>query len=159
VSQRERLESVEAAVQRHRTRTAPFTSQLRNGRWLKVASLPMPAGGRWPLRHDTSEERSATTRRWADRALASLDAGCAVFHSSGRFVTANKHYEELFPGIGELITAGSTYRDRRARIERGSVLEEDRARLAPSRRGRCRRLRPPARQAGQGRSGSPCPRG
>mgnify|MGYP005842070657 CR=1 FL=1 len=130
-SQRDRLERhVEAAVQRHRTQTAPFTFQLRTGRWLKVASLPMAAGGRVRLWRDTSEEQPATTRRSADRALASLDVGYAVFDGAGRFVTANKRYQELFPGIGELISATSSYRDHLARIERDSVLGEDRARLA-----------------------------
>lgn len=130
-SQRERLDRhVEAAVQRHRTQTAPFTFQLRSGRWLKVASLPMPAGGRIRLWRDTSEEQPATTRRSADRALASLDVGYAVFDGAGRFVTANKRYQELFPGVGDLISASSTYRDHLARIERVSVLEEDRHRLA-----------------------------
>ncbi|WP_019013693.1 hybrid sensor histidine kinase/response regulator [Elioraea tepidiphila] len=130
-SQRDRLERhVEAAVQRHRTQTAPFTFQLRSGRWLKVASLPMPAGGRVRLWRDTSEEQPATTRRSADRALASLDVGYAVFDGAGRFVTANKRYQELFPGIGDLVNATATYRDHLARIERDSVLEEDRARLA-----------------------------
>lgn len=130
-SQRDRLERhVEAAVQRHRTQTAPFTFQLRSGRWLKVASLPMLAGGRVRLWRDTSEEQPATTRRSADRALASLDVGYAVFDGAGRFVTANKRYQELFPGIGDLVNATATYRDHLARIERDSVLEEDRPRLA-----------------------------
>lgn len=130
-SQRDRLERhVEAAVQRHRTQTAPFTFQLRTGRWLKVASLPMQAGGRVRLWRDTSEEQPATTRRSADRALASLDVGYAVFDGAGRFVTSNKRYQDLFPGIGELISATSSYRDHLARIERDSVLEEDRPRLA-----------------------------
>jgi signal transduction histidine kinase/CheY-like chemotaxis protein len=131
-SQRERIDRhVEAAVQRHRAQTAPFTFQLRSGRWLKVASLPLPGGGRVRLWRDTSEEQPTVTRRSADRAAASLDVGYAVFDATGRFVTANKRYQELFPGIGDLVNATATYRDHLARIERDSVLEEDRARLAP----------------------------
>jgi signal transduction histidine kinase/CheY-like chemotaxis protein len=131
-SQRERIDRhVEAAVQRHRAQTAPFTFQLRSGRWLKVASLPLPGGGRVRLWRDTSEEQPTGTRRSADRAAASLDVGYAVFDATGRFVTANKRYQELFPGIGDLVNATATYRDHLARIERDSVLEEDRARLAP----------------------------
>lgn len=131
-SQRERIDRhVEAAVQRHRAQTAPFTFQLRSGRWLKVASLPLPGGGRVRLWRDTSEEQPTGTRRSADRAAASLDVGYAVFDATGRFVTANKRYQELFPGIGDLVNATATYRDHLARIERDSVLEEDRARLGP----------------------------
>jgi signal transduction histidine kinase/CheY-like chemotaxis protein len=131
-SQRDRIERhVEAAVQRHRAQSAPFTFQLRSGRWLKVASLAMPGGGRIRLWRDTSEEQPTGMRRSADRAAASLDVGYAVFDGLGRFVTANKRYQELFPGIGELVNAAATYRDHLARIERDSVLEEDRPRLAP----------------------------
>jgi hypothetical protein len=78
----------------------------------------MPAGGSVPLRRDTSEAQPATTYRRAARALASLDIGCAVFAGGGRFVTANERHQELFPGIGEVISTGCTDRGCLARIER-----------------------------------------
>jgi len=121
---------VEAGVQRHRAQRVPFVFQRSNGRWLKVASLPLAEGGRLRLWRDVTASRSGAATMPTARALAALDVAYAVFDRAGRFVTANKRYQELFPGLGDLIEQGATYSDHLLRMAEASVAPEERETLA-----------------------------
>jgi signal transduction histidine kinase len=122
-SELDRLEQhVAAGVERHRAQTVPFVFQRKNGRWLKVASLPTPGGGRLRLWRDVTAEHSGGGPATAASAVAALDVGYAVFGPGGRFLTANKRYQELFPGVGHLVGEAGGYREHLALI--GAALDE-----------------------------------
>ncbi|HET6468322.1 MAG TPA: PAS-domain containing protein [Geminicoccaceae bacterium] len=132
---------VAAGVARHRTQQVPFVFQRKNGRWLKVASLPAPDGGRIRLWRDVSAEQAGGGQTTTARALAALDVGYAVFDGARRFVTANKRYQELFPEIGDLIGTGVAYQEHLERIASavlapadGEALRARAGRLTPEER-------------------------
>jgi signal transduction histidine kinase len=138
-SERPRLDQhVAAAVDRHLAQRQPFVFQRRSGRWLKVASLPLAAGGRIRLWRDVTPEQmgqgdgqaQGRAGRETARALAALDTAYAVFDRGGSFVTANKRYQELFPALGAQM--GSTMRlaDHLRAIATSMVTEDDAARLS-----------------------------
>lgn len=114
-------EHVRAGVERHRAQQVPFVFQRRNGRWLKVASLPTPGGGRVRLWRDVTAEQGGGTPTTAG-AIAALDVGYAVYESGGRFLPANKRYHELFPGVGHLVGEAGGYREHLAVI--GAILDD-----------------------------------
>lgn len=120
---------VAAGVHRHHEQAAPFIFQRRNGRWLKVASLKLPGGGRARLWRDVTGEHAGAGQPPAARALAALDTAYAVFDPKGGFVTANKRYQELFAEIGDLVHVGAAYRDHLRRIGRHALEPEDGATL------------------------------
>ena len=102
---------VAAAVARHRAQEVPFVFQRNSGRWLKVASLPMPNGGRLRIWRDVTAEHARTSGEMTTpHAVAALDVAYAVFDREGRFVSAHKRYHEFFPDIGDLVLSGVPYR-------------------------------------------------
>lgn len=142
-SERGKLEQhVAAAVHRHLTQQRPFVFQRRSGRWLKVASLPLAAGGRMRLWRDVTPEQmgqgeaqgegqaQARAGRETARAVAALDTAYAVFDRAGMFVTANKRYQELFPALGAQMGASIRLADHLCAIAASVMTAEDAARLA-----------------------------
>ncbi|MFO1069051.1 MAG: PAS-domain containing protein [Geminicoccaceae bacterium] len=111
---------VAAGVNRHRTQRVPFVFQRKNGRWLKVVSLPTPDGGRIRMWRDVTVEHGVDGLPKAAQAVAALDVGYAVFDADGRFVTANKRYQELFPDIGDLVQPQASYPEHLLRIAEGA---------------------------------------
>ncbi len=114
-------EHVRAGVERHRAQQVPFVFQRRNGRWFKVASLPAPGGGRVRMWRDVTAEQGGEAPTTA-RAVAALDVAYAVYESDGRFLTANKRYQELFPGVGHLVGEAGGYGEHLAVI--GAILDD-----------------------------------
>jgi hypothetical protein len=86
-------EHIAAGVRRHLAQEQPFVFQRRSGRWLKVASLPLAAGGRMRLWRDVTPEQTSQTPgrvgRETARAVAAIDTAYAAFDRAGVFVTAN----------------------------------------------------------------------
>ena len=114
-------EHVRAGVERHHAQQVPFVFQRRSGRWLKVASLPLPGGGRVRVWRDVTTEQAAAAPTTA-RAVAALDVAYAVFERNGRFLTANKRYHELFPSLGHLVGEAGGYGEHLAVI--GAALDD-----------------------------------
>ncbi|WP_291299161.1 PAS-domain containing protein [Elioraea sp.] len=138
-TERPKLEQhIAAAVHRHLTQEQPFVFQRRSGRWLKVASLPLAAGGRMRLWRDVTPEQmgqgdtpaQGRAGRETARALAALDTAYAVFDRSGTFVTANKRYQELFPALGGQMGAPVQLGDHLRAIAASVMTEQDAARLS-----------------------------
>ncbi len=126
-------EHVEAAVARHLTQEQPFVFQMRSGRWVKVASLPLAGQGRIRIWRDVTPEQTGQAQgragRETARALAALDTAYAVFDRAGTFVTANKRYLDLFPTLGKRMAAPARLADHLRTIASEVVVEADAARL------------------------------
>ncbi|MEM7255183.1 MAG: PAS-domain containing protein [Pseudomonadota bacterium] len=120
---------VKAGVARHRSQRMPFVFQRKSGRWLKVASLPLGGGGRVRVWRDVTGEQADATRPSSAQAAAALDVGYAVFDAAGGFLSANKRYQELFPGLGDLIHVGSRYGDHLRRVATDVLTEAPRQML------------------------------
>lgn len=127
-------EHVAAGVRRHLAQELPFVFQRRSGRWLKVASLPLAAGGRIRLWRDVTPEQTGQAPgragRETARAVAAIDTAYAAFDRAGGFVTANKRYLDLFPALGGLMAAPARLGDHLRAIAASGVVAADAARLA-----------------------------
>ncbi|WP_158639091.1 hybrid sensor histidine kinase/response regulator [Elioraea rosea] len=126
-------EHVEAAVARHLTQEQPFVFQMRSGRWVKVASLPLAGHGRIRIWRDVTPEQTGQAQgragRETARALAALDTAYAVFDRAGTFVTANKRYLDLFPALGKRMSAPARLADHLRTIAAEVVVPAAAARL------------------------------
>ena len=116
---------VAAGVARHRSQQLPFVFQRKSGRWVRVASLPIAAGGRIRVWRDVTVEQSGAQQRTAARAVAAIDVAYALFDAEGGFVSANKRYHELFPDIGDLAGTGVPYSRHLQRIAGSAPVAED----------------------------------
>lgn len=106
-----RLEThVQASIDRHRAMTAPSTFQKKDGRWLLSQAHWFDDGSLLKIWTDVTElhQRRVSRAGLAD-ALPPLDFGFATFDAAGRFVMANRKFNEFFPATIELCHAGSLY--------------------------------------------------
>lgn len=105
-------------IARHRAQSRPFVF-LYGGQWVKVSSLPLPAGGRIRLWTRIAGPTAAMTHPSAAASgegqevvradLESLSEGIMLLNPDGRILTANRAFLDIYGLPSRAALTGNTY--------------------------------------------------
>ncbi|TDR93537.1 sensor domain-containing diguanylate cyclase [Enterovirga rhinocerotis] len=100
---------VAEGVQRHLQQSAPFEF-THHGRVLRVASVPLPRGGRVRMWREAAHRERASKSEGppAFDALDKIADGCCILDSNDRIIAANSRFRQLYDVADEEVIVGET---------------------------------------------------